>query len=47
MDLTEEFVVWKIVVRTEAIALQFDILINMSIKICLETMKMKLNQNAE
>lgn len=47
MDLTEELEVWKIVARIEAIALQFDLLINIRVKTWSETMKMKLNKNTE
>lgn len=44
MDLTKEFVVWKIVVVTEEIALLIDLLINRTVKTWLETIKMKLKK---
>lgn len=44
MDLTEEYVVWKISVETEEIALLTDLLINRRVKAWLETIKIKLKK---
>lgn len=47
MDLTEVYVVCKIAVETEEIALLIDLLINRRVKTWLETIKMKLKKNID